>query len=123
MKLKVPRGIVWVVLCYVLPLVLFTTLEVTGIVAPRVFAIFCLVAMVVAGIVSYRVFKSTASLPSLTDERPRLSERKRWFVLAAVSIWLVLAFWLTRGEPWLPRLVGASVVLAFAAPFMLKRRR
>jgi peptidoglycan/LPS O-acetylase OafA/YrhL len=84
MKLKVPRGIVWVVLCYVLALVLFTTLEVTGIVAPRVFAIFCLVAMVVAGIVSYRVFKSTASLPSLTDERPRLSERKRWFVLAAV---------------------------------------
>ena len=42
MNLKAPRGIVWVVLCYVLALVVFTTLEVAGIIAPRVFAILCL---------------------------------------------------------------------------------
>jgi hypothetical protein len=41
MNLQAPRGIVRVVLCLVLALVVFTTLEVAGIVAPRVFAILC----------------------------------------------------------------------------------
>jgi hypothetical protein len=122
MNLKAPRGIVSVVLCYVLALVVFTTLEVAGIVAPRVFAILCLVAMIIAGVASYRVFKSASSLPSPTEERPRLSERKRWYVLSAAFLWMVLAFWLTRDGPWLPRLVGAAVVIVFVAPLMLRRR-
>lgn len=77
MNLKAPRGIVWVVLCYVLALIVFTTLGAAGIVVPRVFAVLCLVAMIVAGVAFYRLFKSAFSLPSPTGERPRLSERKR----------------------------------------------
>ncbi len=75
MNLKAPRGIVWVVLCLVLALVVFTTPEVAGIVAPRVFAILCLVAMIIAGVAFYRAFKSASSLPSPTGERRRLSEQ------------------------------------------------
>jgi peptidoglycan/LPS O-acetylase OafA/YrhL len=58
MNLKAPSGIVWVVLCLVLALVVFTTLAVAGIVAQRAFAILCLVAMIIAGVASYRVFKN-----------------------------------------------------------------
>jgi hypothetical protein len=49
MNLKAPRGIIWLVLCVLLALVVFTTLAVAGIIAPRVFAILCLVAMIIAG--------------------------------------------------------------------------
>jgi hypothetical protein len=122
MNLKAPRGIVWVVLCYVLALVVLTTLEVAGIVAPRVFAMLCLVAMIIAGVAFYRAFKSASSLPSSTGERRRLSERKRWYVLSAAFLWVVVASWLIRGGPWLPRLVGAAVVVVFVAPLMLRRR-
>jgi hypothetical protein len=122
MNLKAPRGIVWVVLCYVLALIVFTTLEVAGIVAPRVFAILCLVATTIAGVALYRVFKSASSLPSPTEERPQLNERNRWYVLSAAFLWVVVASWLLRGGPWLPRLVGAAVVIVFVAPLMLRRR-
>jgi hypothetical protein len=118
MNLKAPTGIIWVVLGLVLALVVFTTLEVAGVVAARGFAILCLVAMIIAGVAFYRVLKSASQLP----HQPRLSERKRWYVLSATFVWVVLASWLTRGGPWLPRLVGAAVVIAFVAPLMLRRR-
>ena len=107
MNLKAPRGIVWVVLCYVLALVVFTTLEVAGIVALQGLCDICLVVMIIAGVASYRVFKSASSLPSPTGGKtPVESSSKRWYVLSAAFLWMVLAFWLTRGGPWLPRLVG-----------------
>jgi hypothetical protein len=123
MKRKAPRGIIWVALGLVLALIVFTTLEVAGVVAPRGFAILCLVAMIIAGVAFSRVFKNASPLPPPAGERPRLSDRKRWYVLSAAFVWVVLASWLTRGGPWLPRLVGAAVVVAFVAPFMLRRRR
>jgi hypothetical protein len=46
MNLKAPRGTIWVALGLVLALIMFTTLEVAGVVAPRGFAILCLVAMI-----------------------------------------------------------------------------
>ena len=122
MNLKFPKGIVWLVLCYVLALVVLTTLEVAGIVSPRAFAILVLASMITAAIAFSRVFKRAFLLRSPTEERPALSERKRWYVLSAALLWIMLAFWLTRGEPWIPRLVGAAVVIVFVAPVMLKRR-
>jgi hypothetical protein len=122
MNLETPRGIIWVALGLVLALIVFTTLEIEGVVAPRGFAILCLVAMIIAAVAFYRVFKSASPLPPPSGERPRLSERKRWYVLSAAFLWVVLASWLTRGGPWLPRLVGAAVVIALVAPLMLRRR-
>jgi hypothetical protein len=121
MNPKAPRGMIWVALGLVLALVLFTTLEVAGVVAARGFAILCLVAMIIAGVAFYRVLKSVSTAPP-AGERPLLSERKRWYVLSAAFVWVVLASWLTRGGPWLPRLVGAAVVVAFVAPLMLRKR-
>ena len=111
---------IWVALGLVLALVLFTTLEVAGVVAARGFAILCLVAMIIAGVAFYRVLKSVSTAPPAV-ERPLLSERKRWYVLSAAFLWVVLAFWLTRGGPLLPRLVGSAVVIALVAPLMLRR--
>jgi hypothetical protein len=122
MNLKAPRGIIWVALGLVLALIAFTALEVAGVVPARGFAILGLVAMIVAGVAFYRVFNSAAPPLPPAGERSRLSERKRWYVLSAAFVWVVLAFWLTRGGPWLPRLVGAAVVIAFVAALMLRKR-
>ena len=122
MNLKGPRATIWVALGLALALIMFTTLGVARVVAPRGFAILCLGAMIIAGVAFYRVFKSAFPLPPPTGERNRLSERKRWYVLSGAVLWVALALWLTRGGPWLPRLVGAAVVIAFLAPFILRRR-
>ena len=123
MDQKLTKSIVWPAVCFALTLVVFTTLLVAGIVPPRVFAILCLAAMIIAGISVSRVLRTKSLLSVPEDERPRISNRKRGFVLAGALVWLVLAFWLTRGEPWLPRLVGAAVVVAFVSPFALSRRK
>lgn len=120
--MKTSRGIIWVALGLVLALIVFTTLEVEGVVAPRGFAILCLVAMIVAVVALYRVLRSASLVPPPAGGRPRSSERTKWYVLSAAFLWVVLASWLTRGGPWLPRLVGAAVVIAFVAPLMLRRR-
>jgi amino acid transporter len=121
MNLKAPRGIIQVALGLVLALIVVTAVEVTGVVALRGFAILCLVAMIIAGVAFIRVFKRVSPLTPAAEGRPRLSERKRWYVLSAAFLWVVLAFWLTRGGPLLPRLVGSAVVIALVAPLMLRR--
>ena len=122
LNVKTPTGIAQVALGLVLALIVVTALEVAGVVAPRGFSILCLVAMIIAGAAFYRVFMSVSPLAPPAEERTRLSERKRWYVLSAAFVWVVLASWLTRGGPGLPRLVGAAVVVAFVAPLMLRSR-
>jgi amino acid transporter len=89
MNLKAPKGVIWVALGLVLALILFTTLEVAGVVAPRGFAILCLLAMIIAGVAFYRDLKSGSPLPPPAGERPRLSKRKRWYVLSVAFVWVV----------------------------------
>ena len=123
MNQKLPRQIVRPIQYFILALIALTGLEVAGIVTPRGFAILCLVAMMIASIVFYRVLKTAASALAPNERGAGLSKRKRWYVLSAALLWLVFATWLTRGEPWLPRLVGATVVIVFIAPYALPRRR
>jgi len=67
-------------------------------------------------------FKTASSLSLPTGERRRLSERQRWYLLSGAFLWVVVVSWLTRGGPWLPRLVGTAVVFVFIVPLMLGRR-
>jgi hypothetical protein len=57
MSRTAPRSIIWVPLGLVLALMVFTTLEVSGVLAPRGFSILCLVAMITAGVAFYLVFQ------------------------------------------------------------------
>ena len=123
MAQKLPKRVVWIAVCFALVLVVLVIFEVAGIVPPRVFGVLCLVAMIVAAIAFWRVFKTLSLLPASEGERPRVSSRKRWFVLVGALIWLVLGFWLTRGQPLLPRLVGAAVVVLFVSPYAMRKRK
>jgi len=63
MNRKPPRGIIWVALGLVLALMVFTTLEVSGVFAPRGFAVLCLVAIMIAGVAVYRVLRPRLHCP------------------------------------------------------------
>ncbi len=123
MNQNLPKPIIRPILYLILALIALTGLEVAGIVTPRVFAILCVAAMMIASIVFYRVLKTPASASGPNEREIGSNKRKRWYVLSVALLWLVLATWLTRGEPWLPRLVGVSVVILFVAPYALPRRK
>ena len=122
MNQKLRNALVRIILLFILTLGLLTTLEVVGTITARVFAILCVAAMIIFTILIARMFRMASSLLATTAMRRGPSKRKRLLVLSCGGAWLMLAFWLTRGEPWLPRLVGAAVVIAFLAPFAVTRR-
>jgi hypothetical protein len=104
------RRIAWLI-CFVLSLLALTTLVVTGVITLRIFAWLCLFLMTGSGVVLYRLLRT--ALPTSGPANPNwiLNLRKRWYVLAAGLLWLIFALWISRGDPWLPRLVGVSVFL------------
>jgi hypothetical protein len=122
MNRKPQKAIVWFTLCFTLVLGLLTTLGVAGIITLRLFGILCLAAIIIFAILISRVIRKASLLSATTEARLGPSKRKRLFVLSATLVWLIFAAWLTRGEPWFPRLIGAAVVIAFAAPFAMTKR-
>jgi hypothetical protein len=122
MNQNLRKVIVTLILCLILTLAGLTTLEVAGVITPRVFAILCLAAIIILAVLTSRVFRTALLHSTKVEMRSGPSRRKRLYVLSAALVWLVIAFWLTRGQPWLPRLMGAAVVIAFAAPFAMTKR-
>ena len=42
-------------------------------------------------------------------------------LLLGAAFWLVAAFWMTRGGPWIPRLIGAAMFVLFITGTMLRK--
>src|ERR1700692_3617538 len=101
------RQIAWLI-CTVVSLLALTGLVVAGIISPRIFALLCLSLMAAPGVILYRLLSIAPAVSTPTNSNAMLNWRKRWYVLALGLLWLIFAFCMTRGGPWLPRLVGAS---------------
>jgi hypothetical protein len=114
--------IAWL-LCTVLSLLALTTLAVIGMITPRIFGWLCLLIMIASGVVLYRLLRTAVAVHTPTNSNPKLNWRKRWYILAAGLLWLILALWMTRGGPWLPRLVGASFVVLLIIGNMTRKAR
>ncbi len=98
----------WVMLG--LPLMILVFLHFENIIGDQLFLIGCVVAIVVSG---YFLFRRLRRDPSLVETPRRLqpiTTRKK-VVVSGILVWVAFCMWITRGEPWLPRLTGASVVL------------
>ena len=101
----------------VLAVALFVFFFVKGTISPRAFAFGCAGVMVV-GIITLSILlkhpltlaEASAAIP---QPRAQMSKRRKRVVVVLVLVWLGFALWLTRGGPWAPRLVGASVVLLY----------
>lgn len=92
----------------------------------RSFAIGCLAVMAVSATVWFILLKrrNNEDTDSATpSSRVHKRTGKRHLLVAGVLIWLVLSFWITRGGPWAPRLVGASVLLSVLLAIIARKPR
>jgi hypothetical protein len=95
--------------------------------------IFYLVLCATAAIISTRIF--TAAPPAVARESageyidPALRKevlntvRRCKIVIVILSLILIFASWETRGEPFIPRLVGASVNVTLIGLFLIVMRQ
>lgn len=90
---------------------LFTAFFLEGRVNQQVFAVSCVVAMALATVVWTAILKRSGR-PSEVDAGTQVGKKKAAQVVLLV-LFLVVAFWMTRGGPWVPRLIGASMLVLF----------
>ena len=90
-----------------------TALLMGGILTARTFGIAGLASLVVCGSALSFAIKNAVPKDESTPQHQSTKSRGKgvYLGIAAFLIVLVFAFWATRGGPWLPRLVGASMLL------------
>ena len=121
------RAWIGVLIVIVGALGLLTTLLIEGHLNQQTFAIGCVIVMVLAAAI-WTVLLKRANQPAGTydgadsSSLPKASKKKA-LQIVSLLIFLALVFWVTRGGPWLPRLIGASMLLLFTAGIALRKTK
>jgi hypothetical protein len=117
----------WIVVPVVLvgALGLLTALFLEGRLNQQTFAISCVIVMVLAVII-WTVLLKRSNQPAESPEGaassgPRNASKKKGLQVALLLLFLGVAFWMTRGGPWIPRLIGASMLLLFTTGVALRK--
>jgi hypothetical protein len=92
---------------------------------PQTFAISCLIVMALAVVIwtvllkrANRMFKAPMKLPLVVLANV---SKKKALQVALLLLFLMAAFWMTRGGPWVPRLIGASMLVLLITGTMLRK--
>jgi hypothetical protein len=107
-----------------LAIAVLVILMIREILAPQAFALCCVVVMVIAAAAWFlllRSAKGTSQVESTMDSvRMQTHGKSKIFIVAGIVIFLPLSLWMTRGGPWLPRLIGASFLIALLIGNLLR---
>jgi hypothetical protein len=98
---------------------LFTAFFLEGRVNQQVFAASCIVAMALAAVVWTAILKR-AGRPAEADAGTQAGKKKA-VQIALLVLFLIVAFWMTRGGLWIPRLIGAFILLLFTIGIALRK--
>jgi cobalamin synthase len=98
---------------------LLTALLIEGRLNQQTFAIACVIVMVLA-VVTWTVLLKRSNQPAGSSSPPNVS-KKKGLQVALLLLFLALGFWLTRGGPWVPRLIGASMLVLFITGIVLRK--
>ena len=106
---------------------LLTTLLIEGRLNQQTFAIGCVIVMVLA-VVIWTVLLKRPSQPAGSSDGAGSSSfpnasKKKGLQVVLLLLFLALVFWMTRGGPWIPRLIGASMLLLFTAGITLRKTK
>jgi hypothetical protein len=114
---------VFSVLAIVMAMLVF--LVISGVLNPHNFALLCVGVMSVSAVVWFILLKRANvrndKFDATNSSDAQGSGRSKYVRVALLLLLLVVSFWLTRGGPWAPRLVGASVLVLFLIGTMLKK--
>jgi len=97
---------------------LLAALFLGGTLTLRNFGIAGLVVMAVSGAAWYFTLKSSPR----RNQEAKMSVKGFYIRVAVILALLVFSAWATRGGPWLPRLIGASVLVLFLIGTLRARR-
>jgi hypothetical protein len=107
----------------------------SGLLSPRVLGLVLIAYAACVGVAVFVILRSarakfqvsTGESAEIADDATRGKFRKRIrnlkFGVAVFALVFVYALWETRGGPWLPRLVGATINLLFQAAMIHSIRR
>ena len=98
---------------------LLTALLIEGRLNQQTFAIGCVIVMVLA-VVIWTVLLKRSNQPTGSSSRPNAS-KKKGLQVALLFLFLALGYWMTRGGPWIPRLIGASMLVLFITGTVLRK--
>jgi cobalamin synthase len=98
---------------------LLTAFLIEGRLNQQTFAIACVIVMVLA-VVTWTVLLKRSNQPAGSSSPPNVS-KKKGLQVALLLLFLALVFWLTRGGPWIPRLIGASMLILFITGTVLRK--
>jgi drug/metabolite transporter (DMT)-like permease len=106
---------------------LLVLLSVEGRLNPQTFAISCVIVMALA-VVIWTVLLKRANRPVQSPDEvasagPRHVSKKKALQVALLLLFLMAAFWMTRGGPWVPRLIGASMLVLLITGTVLRKAR
>ena len=106
---------------------LLTTLMIEGRLNQQTFAIACVIVMVIAVVIWTVLLNRPNRLARSSDgagssSLPNASKKKA-LQIVSLLLFLALVFWVTRGGPWIPRLIGASMLLLFTAGIALRKTK
>jgi hypothetical protein len=94
-----------------IPLIMLASLLVMGSINPRYFAMGCAATMIFSAIAWFIALRHYSRggdhYDTPTSPNALISTRSKYIRVAGLLAWLVVAFWLTKGGPWGPRLIGA----------------
>jgi hypothetical protein len=106
-------------------LALLTALLIEGRLNQQTFAVGCVIVMALAVIIWTVVLKrSNRSAESFDGAAPSSRQnvsKKKGLQIALLLLFLVVAFWMTRGGPWIPRLIGAYMLILFTMGVALRK--
>jgi hypothetical protein len=113
-------------ICAVIAIATLVFLLLAGVIDWQVFGIANLGVMIVTAIAWHLVLKReslhTDGFKPTTPTDSRNWDRAKYIRVVVASVWLVVSLWLTRGGPWLPRLVGVSVLVLYLIATITRKR-
>jgi len=96
----------------------------TGSLAPRSFAIGCVIVMISSTFTWTFLLRRTAGDPealrATSNETVKITNKSKHVQVTLLLVLLVVSFWLTRGGPWVPRLIGAFMLVLFLIGTILR---
>jgi hypothetical protein len=99
----------------------------TGSLAPRSFGIDCAIVMIISTFTWAFLLKRTrGDLEALNTRNNALAKsgnKSKAVQVALLLLLMFVSFWLTRGGPWVPRLIGASMLVLFLIGTILRKAK
>jgi hypothetical protein len=117
-------GLIGISVVIMIALAVLALCVLTGALDPRSFAIVCAAVMIISTFTWMLLLKRTSgdaeALSPTSGAILKARNISKPVQVALLLLLLIVSSWLTRGGPWVPRLIGASMLVLFLIGTILR---